>query len=264
MKIQFALLFICTVFLANGQDRIFTYTYQSNVLNNGQRELEIWNTLETGREDYYQRIRHRAEYEIGLGGNLQTAFYLNLSQTTYFDQDLQDLVKEPVNLGFSNEWKLKLMDPVANIIGLALYAEATVEAHETELEGKIILDKQTGAFLHAANAVIERGWEKEAENGQVVSEAFTELQLHYALAYRINPNWNVGFESILRNEWAPEHEYNDLFLGPGFSYANQKFWINGTLLPQITSFFSDTESSSHLDLTHQSKLEARVVFSFVL
>lgn len=264
MRFYTTLLFFSILQFASGQDRIFTYTYQSNVLNSGQREVEIWNTLETGREDYYHRLSNRIEYELGLGGNLQTAFYLNLSQKTYFDQDIQDLVKEPVNLGFSNEWKLKLADPVANIVGLALYGEITVEPHETELEGKIILDKQTGAFLHVFNAVIERGWEKEVESNQVVTESFTEAQLHYALAYRIKPGWNVGFESILRNEWAPEHEYSDLFIGPGFSYASQKFWINATLLPQITSFYSDTESSNGLDLTHQSKLEARVVFSFVL
>ena len=64
------------------QDRMFTYTYQSTVLNKGQRELEVWNTLRTGRQDYYARIDHRTEFEMGLGKNLQTAFYLNLTSKT--------------------------------------------------------------------------------------------------------------------------------------------------------------------------------------
>lgn len=264
MKTVFTLLFISTLSIVWGQDRIFTYTYQSNVLSSGQREVEIWNTVETGRQNYYQRLRHRVEYELGLGGNLQTAFYLNLSQKTFFDQDLRDLVKEPVNLGISNEWKLKLLDPVANVVGLALYGEITIEPHETELESKIILDKQTGKFLHVFNLVVERAWEKEVASGYVITSPFTEAQLHYALAYRIKPGWNIGFESILRNEWAPDHEYSDLFAGPGFSYATQKFWINATLLPQVTSLYSNTEKLNGLDLSHQSKLEARVIFSFVL
>jgi hypothetical protein len=264
MKLFFTLLFISTLYLAKGQDRLFTYTYQSNVLNTGQREIEVWNTLENGRDDYYQRLRHRAEYEIGLGGNLQTAFYLNLSQKTFFDKDINQLVKEPVEFGFSNEWKYKIFDPVANVVGLALYGEFTIEPHETELEGKIILDKQTGRFLHAVNIVVERGWEKEVESNQLITEAFTEAQLNYALAYRINPGLHVGIESILRNEWAPEHEYNNLFAGPVFSFSNEKFWINGTFLPQITSFYSADETSNGLDLNHNSKFEARVIFSFIL
>ena len=104
MKTYFTLLFISILYFANGQDRIFTYTYQTNVLHSGQREIEVWNTLETGREDYYQRLRSRVEYELGLGGNLQTAFYLNLSQKTYFDQDIQDLLDfgfEAVGFGLS-------------------------------------------------------------------------------------------------------------------------------------------------------------------
>ena len=140
----------------------------------------------------------------------------------------------------------------------------TLEPHETVLEGKIIADKQTGRFLHVVNMVIERGWEKEVESNKVVTAAFTETQLHYALAYRVKQGLQVGFESILRNEWAPEKEYSNLFAGPGFSISREKFWINGTFLPQITSFFSADAKSNGLDLVHSSKFEARVIFSFVL
>ena len=61
---------------------MFTYTYQSNVLNKGQREIEVWNTVRAGKTDYFMRLDNRTEYEIGLGKNLQTAFYLNLSNQT--------------------------------------------------------------------------------------------------------------------------------------------------------------------------------------
>ncbi len=59
------------------QDRVFTYTYQSPVLNKGQKEIEVWTTLRGGRNDYFRGIDHRLEFEIGLGKRLQTAFYLN-------------------------------------------------------------------------------------------------------------------------------------------------------------------------------------------
>lgn len=264
MKLSIIVLFISLFHISNAQDRVFTYTYQSTVLNKEQREIEIWNTLESGRDDFYRRLRHRIEYEIGLGGNIQTAFYLNLSQRSFFDKDGQDLVNEPVSLGFSNEWKWKLLDPVANVLGLALYGEFTLEPHETEIEGKIILDKQTGPFLHVINLVVERGWEKESSGNGVKSEAFTEGVLHYALAYRLKPGLHLGVESLIRNEWVPEKEYTNLFAGPCFSYANQSFWINGTFLPQLTSLYSIDEKSNGLDLQHHSKFEARVIFSFIL
>ncbi len=263
-KIFLILLFISSLYIAKGQDRIFTYTYQSNVLNLGEREIEIWNSIESGREDFYQRFRHRVEYELGLGGNLQTAFYLNMSQKSYFDVDIEDIVNESAKIGFSNEWKWKISDPVANFIGFGLYGEFTIEPNEIEIEGKLLFDKQTGDFLHAANIIVERGWEKEVEAGTVVSEAFTEGILLYALAYRLKPGLHFGFESMIKTEWAPVREYSNLFAGPFFSFARNKFWINGTFLPQISSLYSVDEASNGLDLNHSSKFEARVIFSFML
>lgn len=254
MKFLLTLLFFSLLQIANSQDRIFTYTYQSTVLNKGQREIEIWNTLESGKDDFYRRLRHRVEYELGLGGNVQTAFYLNIDQR--FEQ--------PATIGFSNEWKWKLLDPVANPIGFALYGEFTLQPHETELEGKLLFDKQTGNFLHAINLVAERGWEKEFEGEEIETEPFTEAEINYAIAYRIKPGLHLGIESVLRNEWAPDREYTNLFAGPCFSYANDQFWINGTFLPQLTSLYSADVTSNGLDLIHHTKFEARVIFSFIL
>lgn len=254
MKLTFILLFISLLQITHAQDRIFTYTYQSTVLNKGQREIEIWNTIESGKDDYYRRLRHRIEYEVGLGGNIQTAFYLNVDQR--FNQS--------PSIGFSNEWKWKISDPVANVIGTGLYGELTLKPHETELEGKILLDKQTGRVLHALNLVAERGWEKSFDGEETITEPFTEGNLHYAIAYQVKPGLHFGLESLLRNEWAPEREYSNLFAGPCFSFATDNFWINGTFLPQVTSLYSTAPKSNGLDLDHHTKFEARVIFSFIL
>ena len=142
------------IMVTQAQDRLFTYTYQSTVLNKGQRELESWNTIRTGREDFYVRYDNRTEYEIGLGSNLQTAFYLNFSSktSTMMDDSIKSLSTEN-EFGFSNEWKLKLLDPVAHPVGLALYAEVGIASNEFDLEGKLILDKKIGNLTIAFNGV---------------------------------------------------------------------------------------------------------------
>jgi len=100
-------IFMCLPFLSNAQDRLFTYTYQSTVLNKGQRELEVWNTLRTGRDDFYARLDHRTEFEIGLGGRLQTAFYLNLtSKTKTVSESGIKSTSTENEISFSNEFKL--------------------------------------------------------------------------------------------------------------------------------------------------------------
>ena len=117
-------LFLLAFISIHAQDRLFTYTYQSGVLNKGQREIEVWNTLRTGKQDYYTRLDNRTEFEIGLGKNLQTAFYLNLTSTskTLTESGIKSIATEN-EISFSNEWKYKILDPVANPVGLALNGE---------------------------------------------------------------------------------------------------------------------------------------------
>lgn len=78
MKKLLFLVAVLTAISTIAQDRVFTYNYQSNILNKGQKELEVWTTFGTGRQDYYHGLKHSLEFEIGLGTNLQTSFYLNL------------------------------------------------------------------------------------------------------------------------------------------------------------------------------------------
>ncbi|HZK68134.1 MAG TPA: hypothetical protein VFC36_00905, partial [Paludibacter sp.] len=77
MKNLFILLILTSSVALQAQDRLFTYTYQSNVLNKGQKEIEVWTTMHNEREKYYRALDHSLEFELGLGSKLQTSFYLN-------------------------------------------------------------------------------------------------------------------------------------------------------------------------------------------
>ena len=252
------------VITIQAQDRLFTYTYQSSVLNKGQRELESWNTLRTGREDYYARYDNRTEYEIGLGNNLQTAFYLNLtSETKTISENSGKALDTENEIGFSNEWKLKLLDPVANSFGAALYGEVGIFSNEVELEGKVILDKKIGNLTIAANGVYEQEFAPGYINNELKWQNEKKLEAYLAFAYSLSPKFNLTLENAYKNVFAESELTNSaLFSGLGFSYVQDKFWVNFTAMPQLTSFKG--ESTNNLNLNEYEKIQIRLLFSFML
>ncbi|NOU19676.1 MAG: hypothetical protein HOO91_19130 [Bacteroidales bacterium] len=256
------LIFLGTSLLSSAQDRIFTYTYQSIVLNKGQRELEVWNTLRTGRDDFYARLDNRTEFEIGLGKSLQTAFYLNLTSKTKTVEDLGvKSISTENEISFSNEFKLKLMDPVANPFGLALYGEYGIGTNELELEGKLILDKKFNNLTVATNVVLETEFAPEYVNNKLNWVKENKLEYYLSFGYSLNPKLNLTLESAFKNVYVDkELEHSALFSGLGFSYINDNFWVNFTVMPQLLSLKGETNSL--LNLNEYEKFQIRLLFSY--
>jgi len=248
---------------AQAQDRLFTYTYQSNVLNKGQHELEVWNTIRTGREDYYVRFDNRTEYEIGLSKNLQTSFYLNITSktSTTTENSIKSLSTEN-EIGFSNEWKLKLLDPVANPVGLALYGEFGIASNEYELEGKIIVDKKIGNLTIAANGVLEQEFAPGYENNELKWEKEKKIEGYLAFAYSINPKFHLTLENAYKNVFLDSKlAHSAFFSGLGFSYVQEKLWVNFTAMPQIVAF--EGKTNKNLNLDEYERIQFRLLFSYM-
>lgn len=246
------------------QDRLFTYTYQSTVLNKGQKEIELWNTFRTGREDFYSRLDNRTEFEVGLSNRLQTAFYLNLTtKTKTIDNGTSKALETENEISFSNEWKLKLSDPVANPIGLALYGEYTLGSNEYEVEGKLLLDKKFNKLTVAANIIYELELEPEPEADETEWEKEHKANFNLAFAYSFSPKFALTLENAYKNVIEEgELEHSALYSGLGLSFVQENFWVNFTVMPQITSFKG--ESNSSLNLNEFEKVQFRLLFSYVL
>ena len=249
---------------AFSQDRNFAYNYQSTVLNKGQRDFEVWNTYKTGRAELFRQLDQRLEFEVGLTSKLQTSFYLNSSQKTY--QDSAVLITEPAEISFSNEWKFKLTDPVANGIGSALYVEVGLASHEYDLELKLILDKKIDRHMLVANLVSEFEYETEMtdENGEFEVdnelEILPEIDLGYQ--YLIKDNFGIGLEAVNRNVMKEgELEHSALFGGPTVFYGSDRWWLIFNTLPQITAIKSENNES--LDLNEFQKYEFRLLFAYM-
>ena len=137
--------FIITVSLfaltcLQAQDRNFNRTYQSTVLPRGAIDLEFWHTSRMGHTNqFFHAQDQRMEIEFGLGKNWQTAFYFNRYQKRFSTSP--DGTTTFNEMGFSNEWKVKLSDPVANRLGVALYGEWGIKGGD-ELDVELELDTQ--------------------------------------------------------------------------------------------------------------------------
>lgn len=245
------------------QDRVFNYTYQSAVLNKGEKELEVWTTVLQGKEDYYREIKNRVEYEIGLGSNLQTAFYLNTKQKAYFDKATGTIIVKAPAISFSNEWKYKFSDAVANRVGFAGYLEYTIAPHETEIELKAILDKKIGRSTHALNLTFEPEWKAATANGSVTTETELKYDLNYGFSYTLNKNWNLGAEVINRNVYIKNDDFTHsaLFAGPTVAFYTDKFWVNLAFSPQVLGI-NNPDNSSGLNLDEFTKMDMRLLFSY--
>ncbi len=251
---------------AHASQRRFAYTYESGVLNRGQVELEPWTTFRIGKEDYYSRIDQRVEFEVGLSHRLQTSFYLNMSAVTA--QQDSSLGTEFEWGGFSNEWKLKLKDPVADAFGLALYFEWGASTKEVEFEAKVIADKRAGNWLYAFNASVEPEFEFELEHGDDV-EAENEMTFEFNLAsaYFLSPSTSLGVEVRNHNLYFSEggFQHSALFAGPVVSYASETWWATLTVLPQIAKLKgTEADAGNSLVLSELEKLEVRLIFGLDL
>jgi len=249
-----------------GQDRIFTYVYQSLVLNKGQKELEVWTTYRTGRNDLYRRMDARFEFEVGLGKRLQTAFYLNYKGKAIGHlEDTLMMIDKKNSFSFSNEWKLKLSDPVANSIGSALYGEFTVGLTEFKLEAKVILDKRIGRVTQALNLVFEPEWEWEPEKDKIEVETKYEFEVNYGIGIYLGKGFTVGVEARNPNVYTNDRGWSQsaIYAGPTFSYFRDDFWFNFTFMPQLIGL-RGISNNSNLNMDEFERYQFRVLFSYVL
>lgn len=266
VRVSLILLFASSIpFQVRANDRRFSYVYETSVLSPGLREIETWNTYRTGRHYYFRQIDQRVEYEFGVSKNLMSALYLNYSSAVQDSNGVSTggTLASTFSLGFSNEWKLKIFDRVADPIGLGFYGEFTLNPKDVELEGKILLDKEMGNFLFAFNGVGEHEWETEFENGEISTKRELTAEFNLGISYAFDHSFSAGIEFRNINEFdSGELEHSPIFAGPVFSYSAEGWWVTATVLPQITSFAGATDG--RLVLEDHEKVEARLLLSFHL
>lgn len=249
------------------QDRYFAGTYTSNVLPKGAIDIEFWHSSRFGHAaQYFHAQDQRMELEIGLGHKLQTAFYFNRFQKR-FSIDSNETVTAN-EIGFSNEWKLKLSDPSRNKIGSAVYAEWGIKGgDEVELEVKLILDKSFGKHLLAFNGIIDYEREFTWKKGKTRTATW-QSPVEFNLAYLYNLNTTIGLGFEIRNQNKIEKnngwEHSVFFGGPTFNYRGNRWFVIANYLPQWGNIHKTIYAPGKMVLDEKERTEARIILGISL
>lgn len=265
---SFTLVFILTALIPDislSNERRFGYTYESSVLPPGAREIELWSTDRRGREYFYHRLDQRIEFEFGVSNDLMSAFYLNTTtRTRDSNSELSGGGKSSsIAVSISNEWKVKLMDRVADPLGFSLYGELTLGTDKVELETKLIADKQVQHYLFAGDITAEYELSSDIINGTELVSKEVKIKPGIGVAYIAESGFGAGVE--VRNEnifISGEMKHSSLFAGPTVSYASEAIWFTLTFMPQVHSFKGGTTLSKNLDLDEFEKIQTRLLLAF--
>jgi hypothetical protein len=240
---------------ARASERHFGYSYESPVLKEGARELETYTTYQFGRDLFYSALQERVEFEVGLGEDVQTSFYLNFKQT--MEDTGSGITNDFLADGISNEWKLKLADSVADPVGIGLYAELGFAPDAFELETKLIIDKKSDNWLWAVNVMVEPEISFVANTPTVWN-----LEPSLGIGYFLSEHFLLGVEALSENIYDGDPLMNvqsTLSVGPVISYTARNWWMTLTALPQVANFNAVT-----LDLTQSQRWQIRLATSFSL
>jgi hypothetical protein len=149
------------------------------------------------------------------------------------------------------------------LLGSALYLEPTLGPRESELEGKLIVDRNLGKWLLAANAVAELDLEPVRNTaGSELETAFVVTPI-LAAAYALAHGASVGVELRAPLGVTGQIKSATLYGGPVVRWSDRGFWAALGVEPQLLAF-SEKSAGSRLDLRDHARLEVRLLAGFVL
>jgi hypothetical protein len=247
---------------AGAAERHFGFSYESSTLRAGQAELQPWSTVRIGRADYYNRIDARLGFELGLAKNLQAALFWNASTITYDirlpgaseKSRLSDTELDSLSL----QLKYKLSDPVADALGSALFVEGNTGPLQASFEGRLILDKQLGSFVLAANVIsgLVELWELR-------SSTLGSFGATLAAGYYVTPSLVTSLELRNENGFSAQFDRSVLYLGPTVSFVSARYWLTLAVQPQLVAFKGAT-AGHDLDLSQNEYLQTRLMLGLAL
>ena len=238
------------------------WTYTTDLASKGEVEFEQWVTARWEKEHgAYNVIDFREEFGYGVADNFQIALYLN-HHYVYANSDVP--AEDPAHPGkrlagvyetggenvhaghnpvtpfdgyhfesVSLEAIYRLLSPDKHPLGLAVYFEPTIGDEETELEWKLILQKNW--FGDRLAWALNFNYELEFEETDGGYERDAVFEWFTGISCRLAHNWSAGLEFWNRQEFADTtvHEYSAYFIGPTIHYEHGRWSATLGFLHQL-------------------------------
>jgi hypothetical protein len=240
---------------ARADESPFAYTYLTEVLPQGEIELEQWLTWKHKKpQEKFDVLEGRTEFEYGFTNRFLGALYLNYEHVNIEPEgpgapnDAENTTKFT---GVNAEFIYQVWSPFTAPFGFALYAEPSIGDGERALEFKLLFQKNflEDRLIFATNFIFEFEWEHEEEEDEWEREAAFEINI--GLAYRVAPGWFLGAELLNENSYEghfDEAETSSWYVGPAVHYAAQNWWATLGFykqLPWASNHTDEPELTSH-------------------
>jgi hypothetical protein len=215
--ISFALTAAAVCFVlpkAGAHPRRFAYNYDVLTMPKGGVEFEQWATWK--HYDQRERFEFRSELELGLTDHDQLSFYLSDWRHTDNDEGADET--EWRTAGVS--WVHNFTDPTTAPLGVATYLETLLGPEKFVLEGKLLLQKNIGAWSFVYNGVLEAEWE-----GADYGEEMGVIENIAGISYQVAPSFSVGVEALHEVEFEGWSDAGDhvVYAGPNVAWRSGDF-----------------------------------------
>jgi len=209
--------------------RHFGFVYEAVTSAPGSLDVENWVTWShTSNPQRVDGVDFRHEFEFGITENFQASLYV----ADWF----YATAPQPSGFTYSDsalELIYNLTNPVIDPVGLAVYEEIRAGDRLSELESKLIAQKDLGPFIFAYNLTLEAVWE-----GTGLQDRQGELQQALGASYEISQRVSVGVEMLhefVFPEWHDNERIRNFFIGPNVCFRHQNWFVTVTALAQATN-----------------------------
>ena len=272
-----------TPLASSAGEKLFGYSYGAEPFPKGAMEVYGWITQRNSKgQGTYQAYDVRQEIEYGLTDNTAISFYLN---QRYFDIQNSAPTGDDGNPEYENRkgWNFQgtqfalvhnFISPYKNPhgIGFSIYLEPGYSKvfkingkpqDEYSFETKLLFQKNLAndTMFFAFNISTELEWRKF--KGAEDSETELAAEVTTGLSKRIYDGVFLGLEGRYHTEYPSmnfgNQEHYAYFVGPNIHYAEQRWWVTLTYLPQVAGWTTDSTRKRGLHLHEHEEYEMRLV-----
>lgn len=238
---------------APAAERDLAFSWTTHVLERGRDDLEVWLTPRIARLDPgYARVDTRFIWTHGVVANLESQVSLDLG----FENTDRDHAVDPrvTSLWRWAPWR------ATGPVGLGVVGRASLGVDVFELEARLVVDKQLGDLLLAANVAAEQSFPWGGRAGVT-----TRVEETLGLAYAIAPFARVGLEARAKSSFARgDYQGTALYVGPSLAFRFRPLWLSiaATIQAAADKAPADRDASEPMTLRDDERFVLRFSFGF--